>query len=156
MPALIPTKGAAGSRNLGIATGVEFFALGPFSKGSILRRVSVVIGMVGEAAVQVVQFHMAVTASADPTAQNFDGGNPLLDFGDTNLSGRPSVIVGAIQSLAAQFEFFPGWLFDSGAQWLLVRANNLGVAVTAQIFVACEVWRQLEDVKKLVGVGGGE
>ena len=137
---LLPAKGSAGFRNI-LAAATDFMALGPFAKGHILRRVTVTAGGSGEAGPPPLNFSLAVCGGPGLSQANFGSGISLIDFSDNIDAGDLMVLLGPIQSFYARYEFFPGWVFGTGAQWLLVKAGNAGAVLAQQVFVSCEVWR---------------
>lgn len=151
---LVPGRGASGSFRLDTGGGTELLAIGPFPAGSYLRRLSVTVVLVGEAGVQTVAWGAAVTSSGDPTTGNYDAGTALIDRVDSLITGRPLVVAEAIQTISIPYEVFPGWRFQTGANWLTVLGVNFSANVEAGLFVAVEVWREFVESGGVAGRGG--
>jgi hypothetical protein len=154
MSILVPTKGLSGYLDVTLGGVTHFLGLGPFPAGSILRRVSTTVTMSGEAGGPELKFQIAVVSSADLNRGVFAAGVPLLEYANKVLDGVPCVVVDAVQSLAARYEWFPGWEFQTGSQWVLVAASLVATASYANLFVSCEVQRVVRRLEELVGRGG--
>jgi hypothetical protein len=141
MIVLLPTKGVSGCLDVAGGGASRFMSLGPFPSGNVLRRVTATAAMQGEAGGPELRFQVAVVGSATGSDAVFAAGVPLLSFGNKLISGAPCVSVVMDSSGSARYEFFPGWEFQTGAQWLLVRATLVNVGSVVSLFVSAEVWR---------------
>jgi len=137
---VVPAKGSSGFRIV-LTGATDFIVLGPFAAGSILRRVTVSVSMEGEVAGMSTTFNMAVVGGPDPSVANFDSGHNLVEVSDRAIASAPAVSCTAIQSLFAVWEFFPGWVFATGARWLLGRAVVVSAAASAHFFISTDVVR---------------
>jgi len=139
---VIVAKGLTGSFFM-TAAGAQFFIIGPFPGGGVVRRVEFAYRSDGA---QVYSFGLSVGGSARSGAAAFRAGTSLVDAGITTTEGVPAIQGITVAAETQRFTFFPGIEVARGSAFLQVMLNQ-GFALQSLLWVSAQiVFRNIKDV----------
>lgn len=141
MDLVFPGDGFSLFRRL-VGVQFDFFAMGPLSRGDLIRRVEIFYQFEGNGVVSVA---LALGSSKVASAESLAAGQPLLSSSTrgagASQAGIPAFSLFGANGDSGRLAFYPGLKVSTGSQWIVVEtgAHSPGVPVVAMVSV--EIWR---------------
>lgn len=133
----------------------DYRALGPFSAGSIIRRISIDLSVTADAGGSDIQFGATAGGGIGENIASFLTGVSLVDRSDQLIGVVPSLRWFGVAEFHHRSEVYPGFEFQTGAGYVICSVVNASVSASATVNVAVEaVRRSSRIVVPAVAVGG--
>lgn len=139
---LVPAAGF-GFAKLIASTSPVVSALGPFASGSWIERLTVCTWVEALSAVAGLRLGFAIARSSALTLDNFLASVPLLDTSDFLVPGQFWLRIGAVSLNRLTFEFFPGYLVQGGASYVIVYHDLEDGTQAFQLIVGVRAFRDV-------------